>query len=219
MLVSLKVVTIAPVTAFGKDEREPVAALVDGRRWAATVGTMGRVIYYTASSLDGFVATSDHSLDWLLSRDVDHEGELGFAAFDRSIGALIMGRNTYDWMVDGPLADSHQWPHHQETWVMTTRPADASRFPDARLHFSDASAEEVVAAAQAAAGEKDVWCVGGGRTAAWLMDAGLVDEVQIAFAPVMLGSGIPVLGRHVELELLAAGRNRDFTVCRYAVVH
>ncbi|GAB2702885.1 hypothetical protein [Nocardia thraciensis] len=56
---------------------------------------MARTIYYTATSLDGFIATSDHSLDWLLSRTADEDGPMGYNPFIADIGAICMGASTY----------------------------------------------------------------------------------------------------------------------------
>ena len=53
---------------------------------------MTRSIYYTATSLDGFIATTEHSLDWLLRQDNDPEGSFGFEAFVPTVGAVVMGR-------------------------------------------------------------------------------------------------------------------------------
>ena len=69
-----------------------------------------------------------------------------------------------------------------------------------------------------AAGEKDVWIVGGGDVVGQFHDAGLLDEVWVQYAPVTLGAGAPVLPRHVELRLEEVARNRDFLCGRYSVV-
>ncbi|MFM7061279.1 MAG: dihydrofolate reductase family protein, partial [Actinomycetes bacterium] len=78
-------------------------------------------VHSTGSSLDGFVADAHGGLDWLLSADMDPDGPGGFAAFDATIGALVMGRTTYDWVDAALTRDGVPWPHHQPTWVMTHR--------------------------------------------------------------------------------------------------
>ena len=177
---------------------------------------MSRIIYYTAMSLDGYVATPDHDLSWLLSRDGDPEGPLGFSAFERQVGAIVMGRATYDWVV-AHLPSDEGWPYRQPCWVLTSRPIEPGRFPTADIRTIATSAAEVVTGMREAAGGLDLWCIGGGRTATWLNDAGLLDEVWVSIAPVLLGTGIPVIDGHVELELVDVDRNRDFAVCRYRV--
>jgi dihydrofolate reductase len=69
-----------------------------------------------------------------------------------------------------------------------------------------------------AAGGKDLWVVGGGDLVGQFHDAGLLDEVWLQYAPVTLGSGAPVLPRHVELRLEEVARNHDFMCGRYSVV-
>lgn len=177
---------------------------------------MSRLVYYTAMSLDGYVATREHDLSWLLSRDGDPEGPLGFSAFERRVGAIVMGRSTFDW-VAAHLPPEEGWPHHQPCWVVTSRAIDPGRFPTSDIRATSAPAAEVVAQMRAAAGDLDLWCVGGGRTATWLHDSGLLDEVWVSIAPVLLGAGIPVVDGHVELDLVDVDRNRDFAVCRYRV--
>ncbi len=55
--------------------------------------------FFTASSLDGFIATDEHSLDWLLTQDVDPDGPMGYYSFEKNIGALAMGSSTYEWVM------------------------------------------------------------------------------------------------------------------------
>ncbi len=59
--------------------------------------------YYTASTVDGFIADADHSLSWLLSRDVDTRGPMGYDVFFERVGALVMGSTTFRWLVDHEL--------------------------------------------------------------------------------------------------------------------
>ena len=172
--------------------------------------------YSTGSSLDGFVADAHGGLDWLLAVDHDPEGPGGFAAFDARIGALVMGRTTYDW-VDRALAESGDvWPHHQPTWVLTHRDPPAV-VPDAPITFTDAPIEAVADAMREAAGARDCWIVGGGQVATAFATEGLLDEVIVAVAPVLLGAGTPVITTHIDLDLVAAERNGDLAVLSYRV--
>jgi len=69
--------------------------------------------YFTASSIDGFIADPDHSLSWLLSRDVDADGPMSYARFFESVGAMVMGASTYQWILDHDLGDDggKPWPY------------------------------------------------------------------------------------------------------------
>ncbi|MHC9044893.1 dihydrofolate reductase family protein [Microbacterium saperdae] len=169
--------------------------------------------YYTASSLDGFIATPEHSLEWLLKQDIDHEGPMAYAAFEKGIGALAMGASTYEWLLRNQ--GEEPWSYAQPTWVFTHRDLPTPEGADVR--FVEDDVRTVHREMVAAAGEKDVWIVGGGELAGQFADADLVDEVWVQYAPVTLGAGAPLLPRALDLELLDVARNRSFLCGRYRV--
>jgi dihydrofolate reductase len=171
--------------------------------------------YYTASSLDGFIATAEHSLDWLMKQDFDPEGPMAYPAFEQRIGALAMGASTYEWLLREQREEP--WPYEQPTWVLTHRSLPVLEGADIRFRAGDITA--LHADMRAAAGEKDIWVVGGGDLAGQFADAGMLDEVWIQFAPVTLGAGAPLLPRPLDLELIEIARNRDFLCSHYRVVH
>lgn len=169
--------------------------------------------FFTATSLDGFIATADHSLDWLLKQDFDENGPMAYPDFIRNIGALAMGASTYEWVM---RHENGAWSYEQPTWVFTHRDLALPESGDVRLTHDDVRA--VHAAMTAAAGDKDIWIVGGGDLAGQFADAGLLDEVWLQYAPVTLGSGAPVLPRSLDLELVDVARNRAFLCGRYRVL-
>jgi len=169
--------------------------------------------YLTASSLDGFIATTDHSLDWLLRQDIDADGPMAYQQFEKTIGALALGASTYEWVLDH---EQGRWGYTQPAWVFTHR--DLSVPDGADVTLTHAPIAEVHAAMLAAAGEKDLWIIGGGDLAGQFADAGLLDEVWVQFAPVTLGAGAPLLPRALDLELIDVARNRDFLCGRYRVL-
>ncbi|HVM28565.1 MAG TPA: dihydrofolate reductase family protein [Mycobacteriales bacterium] len=173
--------------------------------------------YYTASSIDGFIADPANSLSWLLSRDVDTRGPMGYEAFAETVGVLAMGSTTYRWVVEHELAGdpSKPWPHRQPTWVFSTREVPQVR-GDVRVVRGDVAGPH--ADMVAAAGGRGVWVVGGGDLAGQFADAGLLDEVWVQYAPVALGGGAPLLPRRLELRLEEVARNRDFACARYTVL-
>jgi dihydrofolate reductase len=170
-------------------------------------------IYYAASSVDGFIATPEHSLDWLLTRDIDRAGPMNYDAFIATVGAIAMGSHTYEWIRDH--TDS-VWEYDQPCWVFTTRPLEA--FDGGEVRFTRANVQEVYDELVEAAAGKNIWVCGGGELAARFADAGLLDEVWVQYAPVALGAGAPLLPRHVELQLVELAQNRDFGCARYAVI-
>jgi dihydrofolate reductase len=151
--------------------------------------------YYTAASLDGFIATLDDSLDWLFP--LGDIAATSFPAFIRDVGALAMGSVTYEWMlrhVVGPEAKQRQpWPYAQPAWVFTSRTLPA--VPGADIRFVRGDVRPVHAAMAAAAGGKNLWIVGGGELAGRFYDYGLLDELFVQVGSVTLGVGKPLLPR------------------------
>ncbi len=168
--------------------------------------------FYTASSLDGFIATPDHSLEWLFRQDFDPDGPMAYPAFMEGMGALIMGASTYEWL----LRNEEGWGYTQPTWVFTHRQLPTVAGADVRFVQGPVSA--VQADAVAAADGKDLWIVGGGDLAGQFADAGLLDEVWVQYASVTLGAGQPLLPRALDLELIEVARNRDFVCTHYRVL-
>jgi dihydrofolate reductase len=170
-----------------------------------------RTVYYTATSLDGFIATADHSLDWLLSRDTDADGPMGYDRFIAGIGATVMGATTYLWVRE----HEPDWVPERPSWVFTHRQLTAP--PGAGLRFAAEDVGRVHTAMVEAAAGRDVWVVGGGDLAGQFADRGLLDEVWVQYAPVTLGSGAPLLPRRLDLSLVEVARNGAFLCGRYEV--
>ena len=173
---------------------------------------MSRTQYYTATSLDGFIADPRNSLDWLFTRAREEDGPLDYGAFIAEVGALAMGATTYEWILD----HGEEWPYDVPCWVFTHRRLRG--VPDARIEFTSGDVAGVHEQIVAAAGGRNVWIVGGGDLAGQFADAGLLDEVLVTIAPVTLGGGAPLLPRRIELRLEELGRNGDFVAARFSVV-
>src|SRR6188472_2797275 len=170
--------------------------------------------YYTASSIDGFIADPDNSLEWLFQFSDPTGMEDQYPKFFAQVGAMAMGSTTYEWVAEhtGFLTDPSKWDYTIPTWVFSSRELPRVDGPDIRFVSGDVAPvhEEMV---QAAAG-RNVWLVGGG-------DQGLLDEVLISFASVFLGAGAPLLPRRIvtpPLQLLeATAYGADFATLRYTV--
>ncbi len=169
--------------------------------------------YYTATSLDGFIADEHHSLEWLFTRNQDRGGPLNYDQFYATVGAVAMGSTTYEWILDH---EGERWPYDVPAWVFTHR--ELRTVPDARITFASGDVREVHRELLEAAGDRNVWIVGGGDLAGQFADAGLLDEVIVYAAPVTLGAGAPLLPRRVELRLEETARNGDFVTARYGVI-
>ena len=176
--------------------------------------------YYTATSLDGFIAGPDQSLDWLFKQQQDRGGPLNYDDFIAAVGAIAMGATTYEWILDHEFAGKDRaewkWPYDVPSWVFTHRRFENP--PDAEIEFTSGDVAPVHRELAATAGDRNIWIVGGGDLVGQFADAGLLDEVIVYVAPVTLGSGAPLLPRCIELRLEETARNRDFVCARYAVV-
>jgi dihydrofolate reductase len=176
--------------------------------------------YYTATTLDGFIADESHSLEWLFTRDQDHAGPLNYADFIAEVGALAMGSTTYEWILGHEFADKDpsewKWPYELPCRVFSSR--ELTVVPNADLRFVRGDVRPVHAEMVEAAGGKNVWVAGGGDLAGQFADAGLLDEVIVYIAPVTLGAGAPLFPRRQELRLEELAQNGDFAAARYSVV-
>jgi dihydrofolate reductase len=169
--------------------------------------------YYTATTLDGYIADKSNSLDWLFKRDQDYQGPLNYDAFFAGVGALAMGASTYEYL----RAHTEKWPYVLPCWVFTHR--ELERWPGAAITFVSGDVRPVHAEMAAAADGRNVWIAGGGDLAGQFAAAGLLDEVIVYIAPVTLGAGAPLLPRHIELRLEETARNGDFVTARYSVAY
>lgn len=178
--------------------------------------------YYTATSLDGFIATEDDSLEWLFP--LGDVNDTGYPAFIAQVGALAMGSSTYEWMLRHALARPDPvgaaWPYTQPTWVFTRR--HLPRVEGAQLHFVQGDVAPVHAAMCTAAAGRNLWVVGGGDLAGQFHDTGLLDELILQVGSVTLGRGKPLFPRRLSSSALRLQSVRQvgtgFAELRYEVV-
>jgi len=154
-----------------------------------------KTLCYTASSLDGFIATEDDSIDWLFA--LGEANEAGYQAFIAGIGAIAMGAATYEWILrhgDEVVAElGARWPYTQPAWIFTHR--ELPRLEGADIRFVQGDVRPIHEAMPAAAGDKNLWIVGGGDLAGQFYDAGLLDEMFVQVGAVTLGRGKPLFPR------------------------
>jgi dihydrofolate reductase len=156
-----------------------------------------KTTYLTATSLDGFIATEDDSLDWLFP--LGDPAQSSYPTFIKGVGALAMGSSTYEWILrNSKMMETEAgsaWPYTQPTWVFTTRQLPV--IPGADVRFVRGDVRPVHAAMRAAAAGKDIWLVGGGDLVGQFHDAGLLDELIVQIGSVTLGKGKPLLPRRI----------------------
>lgn len=168
--------------------------------------------YYTATSIDGYLADESDSLDWLLQFGALEGVQDGYQQFVDRVGAVAMGSTTYEWLLEHEsLLDAPaDWPYAEPVWVFSSRALPLVDGADIRL--VEGSVAPVHAEMVAAADGANVWLVGGGELVGQFHDAGLLDEIILSVAPVTLGSGAPLLPRRITdppLRLTAVKRHGD----------
>jgi dihydrofolate reductase len=172
---------------------------------------MNRTVYYAAVSADGFIARTDGGVEWL---DPFNSADLGYDAFLARVGAVVLGRTTYDQALTfGP------WPYPgRDALVVTTRAI--ADLPGRTAAVTPDALPDALAALRRRA-DGDVWIVGGGQTARACLAAGLVDEVELYVIPRLLGAGIPLFSPVDELVGLRLLETRTFAsgvvMLRYVV--
>jgi dihydrofolate reductase len=166
---------------------------------------MSRVRYYCAASLDGYIAESDDTLDWLLKYEGSFEGadstfegadstegQAGYEAFYEGIGALVSGSVTYEFV----LEHEDEWPYAgKPTWVLSSRELPKPKGEDVDVRIVNTKVPELIDEMLDAAGARDLWVVGGGNVASQFADHDLLDTVEVTVVPVVLGEGKPLFDR------------------------
>lgn len=190
---------------------------------------MAQTQYLVAASIDGFIADADNSLEWLFqaesqaAADATAAKERRFTEFFANVGAMAMGASTYEWVLghERLLEQPGRWQDYYgdvPCWIFTHR--DLPPIPGARLHFVRGAVAPVHDQMTAAADGRNVWLVGGGELVGQFADQGLLDQIILAVAPVLLGSGAPLLPRRLtatQLSLTDCRQDGSFAYLTYAV--
>lgn len=182
---------------------------------------MGRVIYDTATTLNGFIADEQNSLDWLFTVEDGTEPSPELIPADATV--LVEGSTTYQWILDHDAVLEHpeKWQAFhgdKPTFVFTTRRLDVPAGADVR--FVSGAVPDVLPVIRDAAAGGDIWVVGGGDLAGQFLDAGALDEIRVSIAPAALTGGAPLLPRNVgadRLSLVSAAAHGQFARLIYTV--
>ena len=163
---------------------------------------MTRVQYYCAATLDGYIAEADDTIGWLMGYQGSFDGtgaepppmsEGGaYERFYDGVGALVSGSTTYEFVLDHIGGDG-TWPYSGKPyWVLSSRDLALPPGAAAEVRVVNTKVADVYEEVAAAAGDGNIWIVGGGGVASQFADAGLLDEVLVTVVPVVLGAGKPL---------------------------
>jgi dihydrofolate reductase len=166
-----------------------------------------RQVLYIAASLDGYIAAKDDSLDWLF--EVEGEGDNGYGDFIKDIDCIILGRRTYDWIIE---KEKDNFPYKKEKcYVFTNRKE--------QLKYVEVVNDDLKTFIKKTRNEyKNIWIVGGGEIIKQYLELDEIDEFRITIAPVILGSGISLfheINKKIELELVNINKRNQFAELIY----
>lgn len=172
-----------------------------------------KLVLYIAATLDGYIATKDHNLDWLLS--VDGEGDNGYSKFYDTVDTVLMGRITYDWIIDHEKGD---FPYQgKECYVFSRTKKDMKQ----HVKFISEDIIEFTKELKQKEGN-NIWLVGGGATLKAFIKENLIDEIIVTIAPHLLGNGIALFNENeseIKLSLKSVNRYNQFVELHYEVIH
>ncbi|QJW91513.1 dihydrofolate reductase [Spirosoma taeanense] len=146
---------------------------------------MRKLILYIASSLDGFIARSDGSFDWLDATPNPNQLDYGYHSFYVSIDTTLMGNSTYQTILD--MGGDFPYPD-KTNYVFSRQPGQVDT---AYVRYITDDPAAFVQSLKNQEG-KAIWLVGGGQLNAALLNARLIDEIILTLVPTVLGSGIPL---------------------------
>ncbi|MEZ5292799.1 MAG: dihydrofolate reductase family protein [Vicinamibacterales bacterium] len=149
-----------------------------------------RLRYHVAVSLDGFIARPDGTFDWIVQDEA-----IDFGAIFRQFDTLLMGRKTYE----AAAAQQGGGVTPGVRSIVFSRTLPPRTVPG--LQVTNDDPVDTVRRLKGEAG-KDLWLFGGGDLFRTLLAAGLVDTVEVAVIPVLLGAGVPLLPPGVETRLI-----------------
>lgn len=170
--------------------------------------TTGHV--YIATSLDGFVARSDHSLDWLTKQPTSEgQGDMGYAAFMASVDGLVMGRGSFTNLLGlldlGPEGDAEAWPYKKPV-VVVSRSLKAGDVPAAlRERVRIVDLEPAALMDHLAEQGWSRAYVDGGLLVQSFLRAGLIEDMILTTIPILIGVGKRLFGElpgDIDLELV-----------------
>jgi dihydrofolate reductase len=142
---------------------------------------------YIATSIDGYIATSDGGIEWLHEQPNPDNCDYGYSEFISNIDALVMGRHTFE-----KVMTFYEWPYDKKVFVLSTMLSEVSADMIGKVEFITGTPYEVQSSIRAKG--FDNLYIDGGQVVQSFLAADLIDELIITRIPILLGNGIPLFG-------------------------
>lgn len=168
-----------------------------------------KLILYIATSLDGYIATEDDSLEWLFK--IEGEGDNGYSEFYKTVDTILIGRRTYDWVID---KEKGEFPYKNKKCYVFSKSISGK---NENVEFINCDIVEFTNKLKEEVGG-NIWIVGGGDLLHFFIKERLVDEFIITIAPTLIGRGIPLFKEfdfEFELKLKDIRRFNQFAELHY----
>jgi dihydrofolate reductase len=163
---------------------------------------MPRIKLYIATSLDGFIAREDGRIDWLTEYENNPTTDYGYSEFYSSIGTVLMGRKTYE-----QILEFGDWPYKEKKSYVFTKKKDILHCEN-NVEFVTEDLRKFVNQLKESA-EQDIWLVGGSQLIKAFIEENLVQELILFIVPIILGSGINLfdhIGKQIKLQTLGINK-------------
>ncbi len=168
-----------------------------------------KIVLFIATSLDGYIATKDDSLEWLFQ--TEGEGDNGYSEFMEGIDTIILGRRTYDWLIE---KEGDNFPYKDKKCYVFSK---SVKTDDPNVEFVNGNLVAFASKLKQMDG-KNIWIVGGGELLHDFIKNRLVEEWYITITPTILGDGIPLFKKldfETRLVLKGIRRFNQFTELHY----
>lgn len=159
---------------------------------------MPKVVLFIATSLDGYIASSDGTVDWLF-----HDDDYGYTEFMNSLDTVVMGRKTWEQaktFEDIPFAG-------KQVFVFSHSQTDSS---ETRIRYVQGHPSNVTSEILRNS-QKDIWLVGGGQLIQQFIASNLIDELRLFVHPIILGQGIPLFTEQSKRTDLSFVSSKSFS--------
>lgn len=145
---------------------------------------MSKTILFIATTIDGKIARKDGSLDWLFALANPNQIDHGYADFLKSIGATIMGKNTYNEI----LGFGVEWPYKgMDSYIATTDKEFQATTPETYIISNNIA--DLINKLKGQS-QKDIWLIGGGQLITYFLNNDLLDRMILSLIPAIIGEGI-----------------------------